>query len=112
MAEQKKKRKVDSECRKFQTRWENEYFFAEVKGKCVCLICNETVAVIKKYNVQRHFETKHKKYESCTGAEREQKGKWELPYKLKKSALNATAASYKVVLLITQHGKLFMDGSL
>ena len=75
MENRKKKRKVDSECRKFQTRWEIEYFFTEVRGKCVCLICNETVAVVKEYNVKRHFKTKHKKYESCTGAEREQKVK-------------------------------------
>ena len=50
MAESKK-RKIESECRKYQTRWENEYFFIEVKGKCVCLICNDTVAVMKEYNV-------------------------------------------------------------
>ena len=66
-----KKRKVESECRKFQTRWESEYFFKEFKGKCVCLICTETVAVIKEYNVRRHYETKHQAYASYTGAERE-----------------------------------------
>ena len=68
-----KKRKVESECRKFQTRWESEYFFKEFKGKCVCLICTETVAVMKEYNVRRHYETKHQAYASYTGAEREQK---------------------------------------
>ncbi|XP_067945214.1 general transcription factor II-I repeat domain-containing protein 2B-like [Watersipora subatra] len=68
-----KKRKVESECRKFQTRWESEYFFKEFKGKCVCLICIETVAVMKEYNVRRHYETKHQAYASYTGAEREQK---------------------------------------
>ena len=75
MADQKKKWKVDSKCRKFQTRWETEYFFTEVKGKCVCLIYNKTVALIREYNVQQHFETKHKKYKSCTGAKQEQKVK-------------------------------------
>ncbi|CAM1296167.1 Uncharacterised protein r2_g544 [Pycnogonum litorale] len=39
-----KRRTIASECRKFQTRWKDEYFFIETKGKCVCLICNETVA--------------------------------------------------------------------
>lgn len=68
-----KKRKVESECRKFQTWWESEYFFKEFKGKCVCLICTEIMAVMKEYNVRRHYETKHQAYASYTGAEREQK---------------------------------------
>lgn len=25
----------------------------------MCLICHETIAVIKKYNLKRHYETKH-----------------------------------------------------
>lgn len=70
-----KKCKIASECRKFQTRWENKYFLIEVKGKCVCLICNETVAVMKDYNVRGHYETKHQTYTSYTGAEGEQKVK-------------------------------------
>lgn len=70
-----KKRKIASECRRFQTRWENEYFFKEINGKCVCLICNEDVAMMKEYNVRRHYETKHQSYASYTGAERAQKFK-------------------------------------
>ena len=119
MADQIKKRKVDSKCRKFQARWEMQYFFKEVKGKCVCLICNETVAVVKEYNVQRHFETKHKKYESCTGAEREQKVKQMTAtlqaqqncfLRANKAQESATVASYEVAQLIAQHGKPFTDG--
>jgi hypothetical protein len=35
MAEPKKHKGVlESECRTFQTLWENEYFFIGVKGKC------------------------------------------------------------------------------
>ena len=70
-----KKCKIASECRKVQTWWENEYFFMEVKRKCVCLICHESVAVMKDYNVRRHYETKHQTYTSYTGAEREEKVK-------------------------------------
>lgn len=44
----------------------------EVKGKCVCLICIETAAVMKDYNVQPHDETKHQSDTSYTGAEPEQ----------------------------------------
>lgn len=53
------KRKVDTENRGFQTRWELEYMFTEVAGKPVCLLCGESVAVMKEYNMRRHHETKH-----------------------------------------------------
>ena len=56
------KRKVDGENRGFKARWEAEYMFTEVKGKAVCLLCGESVAVMKEYNLRRHHETskKHK----------------------------------------------------
>lgn len=53
------KRKVDSENRAFQNRWEAEYMFIDIAGKPVCLICGGNVAVIKEFNLRRHFETKH-----------------------------------------------------
>ena len=120
MANQNKKRKVDSKCKKFHTRWETEYFFTEVKGKCVCLICSKSVTVMKKFNMQRYFQTKHKKYESCTGAKRKQKVKQmvaTLQAQQKcflcanKKKENATAPSYEVALLIAQHGKPFTDST-
>lgn len=57
-----KKRKVDSECRVFNKEWTTKYFFTEVRSKAVCLICQETVAVLKEYNISRHFSTKHANY--------------------------------------------------
>lgn len=33
--------------------------FVDVKGKAVCLLCGDSVAVMKEYNVRGHFETKH-----------------------------------------------------
>lgn len=33
--------------------------FAAMKGKAVCLVCGNGVAVMKEYNVRRHYETKH-----------------------------------------------------
>lgn len=111
-------KKVASDCR-FQTRWENEYFFKEINGKGVCLICNEDVAMMKEYNVRRHYETKHQSYASCTGAERTQKFKQmagslqaqqQFFFGANKVQENATAASYEVAKLIAQHGKLFSRG--
>ena len=59
-----KKRKVDSECRVFNKEWITKYFFTEVRPTAVCLICQETVAVFKEYNISRHFATKHANYAS------------------------------------------------
>src|SRR4029434_4579180 len=55
-----KKRKVDSKNRKFETEWTDKYAFVLSVGstKPMCLICNETVALVKSGNVKRHYETK------------------------------------------------------
>nr|KAF6360091.1 hypothetical protein mMyoMyo1_011049 [Myotis myotis] len=57
-----KKRKVDSECRVFKREWTTKYFFTEVQSMPVCLICQETLAVFKEYNLSCHFATKHGNY--------------------------------------------------
>nr|KAF6369027.1 hypothetical protein mMyoMyo1_010433 [Myotis myotis] len=59
-----KKRKVDSECRVFKREWTTKYFFAEVRSMPVCLICQETLAVFKEYNLSCHIATKHGNYAS------------------------------------------------
>nr|KAF6296031.1 hypothetical protein mMyoMyo1_009163 [Myotis myotis] len=59
-----KKRKVDSECRVFKREWTTKYFFTEVRSMPVCLICQETLAVFKEYNLSHHFATKHGNYAS------------------------------------------------
>jgi hypothetical protein len=63
-----KKRKVDSECRIFQERWAENYFFIEYKRNPVCLICLDTVPVFKECNLKRHYNTKlAEKYEHLRG---------------------------------------------
>ncbi|TWW69198.1 Protein ZBED8 [Takifugu flavidus] len=62
-----KKRKVDAECRLFQEKWTNDFFFVEVKGKPVCLVCGEALAVMKKANLERHYSTKHAKLNELKG---------------------------------------------
>jgi len=37
-----------------------KYFIIIQNTKLMCLICQETIAVFKEYNVKRHYETKHK----------------------------------------------------
>ncbi|XP_057203176.1 general transcription factor II-I repeat domain-containing protein 2B-like [Triplophysa rosa] len=64
----KKKRKIDSENRAFQARWETDYLFTEFKGEPMCLVCLETKSVMKDFNLNRHYATAHKeKYERYTG---------------------------------------------
>ena len=59
MASKNKLRKVDSENRTFQSSWTDEFLFVMPKDRPVCLLCNESVAVVKQLNLKRHFETKH-----------------------------------------------------
>lgn len=54
-----KKRKVGDENRSFNDQWTLEYIFILKGDKPLCLICKDTVAVIKKSNIKRHFEAKH-----------------------------------------------------
>jgi hypothetical protein len=59
--------KVDSECRIFQERWTEQYFFINNNNNPLCLICNETVSVLKEYNLKRHYNSKHQKYDRFEG---------------------------------------------
>ncbi|XP_073670885.1 general transcription factor II-I repeat domain-containing protein 2 [Paramisgurnus dabryanus] len=115
-----KKRKVDKEGRRFNERWKSEYFFTESHNNCVCLICNETVSVMKEYNVKRHYEAKHaNSYQKFSDSEREDKVKQleaslvsqqRLFIRAKESNENITRASYEVAILIAKHGKPFSEG--
>lgn len=73
MSAHAKKRKVDAECRNFNKNWTTKYLFTEVGRKAVCLVCGEQIAVLKDYNLSRHYQTKHaEKYKNLTAAERAQ----------------------------------------
>ena len=63
-----KKRKVDTESRIFQEKWTIDYFFTQINEKPVCLLCSESVSVMKEY------VTKHSaKYDSFQGERRKEK---------------------------------------
>ncbi|CAM1292725.1 Uncharacterised protein r2_g183 [Pycnogonum litorale] len=121
MATAKKRRKVDSEGRRFQERWELQYFFTENRGNCVCLICKEAVALFKDFNVKRHYETKHATtYDKLTGSDRAEKVKQlqaalasqqRIFTRASESKENITKASYEVAMLIAKHGKPFTEGA-
>uniref|UniRef100_K7FWM9 SPIN-DOC-like zinc-finger domain-containing protein n=1 Tax=Pelodiscus sinensis TaxID=13735 RepID=K7FWM9_PELSI len=53
------KRKIELEHRVFNTEWTSKYLCTVSKDKILCLVCRETLAFPKEYNLRRHFETKH-----------------------------------------------------
>uniref|UniRef100_I3J839 SPIN-DOC-like zinc-finger domain-containing protein n=1 Tax=Oreochromis niloticus TaxID=8128 RepID=I3J839_ORENI len=66
-----KKRKVDAECRVFQEKWSSSYLFTKVNGKAVCLVCSQHVAVLREYNLRRHYMSLHAdKYDNFQGQRR------------------------------------------
>ena len=57
-----KRRKVYDEGQTFKSAWTEKYFFVEHYSKPVCLICQTSIAVMKKFIVKCHYETCHSKY--------------------------------------------------
>ena len=52
-----KKRKVDTDCHIFNEKWGEKYFFVEADNHTAnCLICSESIAVWKEYNLWPHYE--------------------------------------------------------
>ncbi|XP_045139323.1 general transcription factor II-I repeat domain-containing protein 2-like [Portunus trituberculatus] len=60
-----KKRKVNSENHSFKDEWTDNYAFIlpAKSSKPVCLICSESIAVVKSGNVKCHYEMKHSNFE-------------------------------------------------
>ncbi|UYV84568.1 EPM2AIP1, partial [Cordylochernes scorpioides] len=122
MNRMEKKRKIDSECRKFKDQWNIQYFVIESSNKALCLICNESIAVLKEYNMKRHYETKHSQnYSKYTGIVRTEKfealkrglkSQQSLFTKVKTEQEAATRASFRVALEIAKRGKPFTDGEM
>ncbi len=81
-----KKRKDDVEGSGLQER----------RNNCVCLICQETVAMNTEFNVKRHHQTKGANaYNKLSGSN------WA------EANEDTTKASYKVAMLIAKHSKPF-----
>ncbi|KAK4877398.1 hypothetical protein RN001_009904 [Aquatica leii] len=117
-----KKRKIDSECRTFKEQWGCQYFVIETNNKATCLICNVTIAVLKEYNIKRHYETmdsqnyskfteslRSEKFESM---KRGLKSQQFLFKKVNSEQEAVTRASFRVAHSIAKHGKPFTDGEL
>jgi len=116
------KRKVDLECRALKVQWGINYFVVEMNDKVICLLCNDTIAVRKEYNIRSHYQTKHEtEYSKLT--EDQRKRKLEI---LKQNALtqrnsfskikngnkSVTELSLRLAHLLTIKGKPFTGGDL
>ena len=108
----------------YHSEWEEDYFFIMMKDKCVCFICNTTVALPKKANVERHFLTVHKNYEAdyprgtALRKAKVQQLKAQLTaqqnsfFKYNTNSKTATIASFKVAEILIKHNKPFQDGEI
>lgn len=115
-----KKKKVDNNNRIFNENWTDKYFFIESKGKPVCLICHKSIAVIKEYNLKRHFETNHaKSIAQLNDAQRSRKistlkssleGQQSIFKKSENESKMVTSISFEIAELIAKKKKPFLDG--
>ena len=71
-----------------QEKWTDDYFFVEVKGRPVCLVFGETLAVMKNTNLELHYSTKHARLSELQETKRKDK-----IYTLKRS-LGAQQAAF------------------
>ena len=53
------KRKIDDEGRVLNSEWCSKYIVDPHNHGVVCLICQNTISVMKEYNVTLHYTTKH-----------------------------------------------------
>ena len=100
--------------------WTKKYFFIEWKGKAPCLICRETIAVLKDFNTNRHYETKYNAYGENLSENNRMKQITAVRESLQKRQMMisraclsqelATHASFVVVYKLAKHNKPFSDG--
>uniref|UniRef100_H3AEH0 SPIN-DOC-like zinc-finger domain-containing protein n=1 Tax=Latimeria chalumnae TaxID=7897 RepID=H3AEH0_LATCH len=112
------------EHRTFNPNWELEYVFTEVNGKPMCLVCQKTVSVLKKANLQHHHETCHPEFNQFypTGSNlRKDKvrnlvasfhGQQNLFCSQFKDSNVVTEASFKIAWHLAKSKKPFTDGEL
>ena len=68
-----KRGKVDDECRSFYDEWTEKYFSMLHFRKPTCLVCNQSAAVNKEFNIKRYYETNYSKFSECRGQTRKDK---------------------------------------
>ena len=118
-----KKRKIDDERRIFNKDWSSKYFVIQHNQGTVCVICQTTIAVMKEYNIKRHYTTKNSTiYDAVEGQDRmnkleemikalkKQQGILTHFTSHKKDPELVTKLSFKICEAIAEKGKSFSDG--
>ena len=96
--------------------------FIEVRGKAICLVCVDRIAVMKAYNLSRRYKTKHAEiYKNLTDAEMARilealvaklQKLHGLFTKLHTSGNAATKTSFVIFHKIVQNSKPTVEGEL
>ncbi|XP_056630659.1 general transcription factor II-I repeat domain-containing protein 2-like [Diorhabda sublineata] len=99
-----KKRKIDSECRKLKDQWNIQYFVIESSNKALCLIYNESIAVLKENNIKRHYKTEHSQnYSKYTGSLQTEKFE---------AMMRGLKSQQSSLTKVAKRGKPFTDGEM
>jgi len=120
------KRKVDSENRQFKDEWTEKYAFIlpPTSTKPMCLICQETVALVKSGNLKRHYETKHSYFEATfpqnsalrTTKINGMKSSYQAASRILVTSMSqrekATESSLRVAWVLAKHKKPFSDAEI
>lgn len=53
----------------YDKKWESS-FFACIHNKTICLLCGYQPSSVKKFVIQKHYETKHKEYSTYVDEEK------------------------------------------
>ena len=121
-----KKRKFDEENRSFKKEWTQQYAFIlpPTSSKPLCLICNESVALVKSSNLKRHYETKHSKFEGMYQQKTEErknkidrlKSQYERSTTILINSMTiqekATECSLRIAWILGKHKKPFIDAEI
>lgn len=111
--------------RVFHDEWENKYCFTESKArKPTCLLCFATVAIAKKYNLERHYKQNHNNFEKdypvgsairddfLKKKKRELFNQQNIFVKRHDELESMVKTSYEISLLLAKKKKSFSDGEI
>jgi hypothetical protein len=111
--------------RVFHDEWENKYCFIESKTrKPTCLLCFTTVAIAKKYNLERHYKQNHNNFEKeypvgsairedfLKKKKRELFNQQNIFVKRHDELESMVKTSYEISLLLAKKKKSFSDGEI
>ncbi|XP_029657494.1 general transcription factor II-I repeat domain-containing protein 2-like [Octopus sinensis] len=115
----KKYRTLSQENREFQIEWEEKFFFVELNGKAVCLICNCVINSLKNYTIERHYKKHSEIYNLYLGESMKKKlNILKTSFKNQSSIFKPVEnkhqllTSYKISHLLAVNMKPYSDGEI